>query len=59
MSYIIKVDRQIHLDAIKPTDKHRYVELFKEKEIYDHTLAIPFPYSEADADWWINENQKS
>ena len=43
-----------YISNIELTDKPAYVEHFKEKQIYDQTLAIPFPYSEADAEWWVN-----
>jgi len=54
----IEIDGGIYLDEIKQSDKPRYLELFKVRQIYEQTLAIPFPYTESDADWWINENQK-
>jgi ribosomal-protein-alanine N-acetyltransferase len=38
---------------IAPGDKAAYLEHLQEKEIYDRTLAIPYPYTEEAADWWI------
>jgi ribosomal-protein-alanine N-acetyltransferase len=38
---------------IEPGDKAAYLEHLQEKEIYDRTLAIPYPYTEEAADWWI------
>ncbi len=35
-------------------DKAAYLEHLQEKQIYDQTLNIPYPYTEADADWWIH-----
>lgn len=52
----LKINDSYHISDIAPTDKAAYLEHFKEKQIYDQTLAIPFPYTEADADWWINHN---
>jgi len=49
----ISVSSRIRIDAIRPSDRFRYVELLKDKEISDHTLHIPFPYTEKDADSWI------
>lgn len=50
----LRVNDDISVSDITPGDKAAYVEHLKEKQIYDHTLTIPFPYTEADADWWIN-----
>jgi ribosomal-protein-alanine N-acetyltransferase len=36
------------------SDKTFYVEHLKEKQIFDQTLNIPYPYRPEDADWWIN-----
>src|SRR5262249_12487572 len=46
----IVVDDQIHLSQIQPLDKAACVEHFREKEIYDRTLRIPYPYTEKDFD---------
>jgi len=42
------------LTDIVSSDKAAYLEHLQEREIYDQTLNIPYPYTEADADWWIN-----
>lgn len=39
-------------------DEAAYVQWLNEKQIYDRTLAIPFPYSESDATWFINHVRK-
>lgn len=49
----LKVSDEIFISDITPHDKAAYLEHLKEKQIHDQTLAIPFPYTEADADWWI------
>jgi ribosomal-protein-alanine N-acetyltransferase len=49
----IRINDSFFISDISPNDKPAYVEHLKEKQIYDQTLAIPFPYSESDADWWI------
>ena len=46
----IVVNDQIHLSEIQPSDKWACVEHFREKEIYDRTLRIPYPYTEKDFD---------
>ena len=52
----LKINDSYHISDITPADKFDFLEYFKEKQIYDQTLSIPFPYTEADADWWINHN---
>lgn len=52
----LKINDSYYISDITSSDKAAYLEHFKEKQIYDQTLAIPFPYTEADADWWINLN---
>ena len=44
----ISVNDQIHLSEILPTDQAACLEHLNEKEIYDLTLRIPYPYTEAD-----------
>ena len=39
-----------HPSSVRLKDKCALLEHFKAKEIYDSTLNIPDPYSEADAD---------
>ncbi len=41
------------ISDIVPADKTAYLEHLKDKEIYDRTLAIPYPYTDEAADWWI------
>jgi RimJ/RimL family protein N-acetyltransferase len=44
----ISVNHQIYLSEIQLTDQATCLEHLKEKEIYDRTLRIPYPYTEAD-----------
>ncbi|MCM0605460.1 MAG: GNAT family N-acetyltransferase [Xanthomonadaceae bacterium] len=47
------------ISDITEGDKAAYVEHLQEKQIYDNILAIPYPYTAADADWWLaNGNLK-
>lgn len=55
----LKVNEEILVSDINLNDKSAFIEHLKEKQIYDQTLAIPFPYTEKDADWWINHVQDS
>ena len=40
-------------------DKAAYLEHFADPEIAQNLLAIPFPYTEADADWWLDRCEQS
>ena len=52
----IVVNDQIHLSEIQPSDKAACVEHFREKEIYDRTLRIPYPYTEKDFDEFMADD---
>jgi RimJ/RimL family protein N-acetyltransferase len=54
----IFVSEQVRLTEFRPSDKPALVEHLREKEIFDRTLRIPFPYTEADADDWLNNVAK-
>ena len=43
----ITVTEQIHLSELLPSDQAACIEHMKAKEIYDLTLRIPYPYTEA------------
>lgn len=45
----IAVNERIRLSAIRPSDKGAFVEWLNEKDIFECTLRIPFPYTEDDA----------
>jgi RimJ/RimL family protein N-acetyltransferase len=55
----ILVNDQVHLSEIRPSDKPAFVEHLAAKEIYDCTLRIPYPYTEAHADAWLEFVAKS
>lgn len=48
----ITVNNHIHLSEILPSDQAACIEHMKAKEIYDLTLRIPYPYTEADFQAW-------
>ncbi|MCB0406673.1 MAG: GNAT family N-acetyltransferase [Bdellovibrionales bacterium] len=50
------INDSFYISDISQGDQVAYIEHLKEKEIYDNTLAIPFPYTTEDADWWVNHN---
>jgi len=49
----IVVNPIIHLSEFEPSDQAACVEHLKEKEIYDRTLRIPYPYTEAHFQEWL------
>src|SRR6185369_17956766 len=49
----LRVNDQIHLTEIRETDKPAFLRHFADKEIYNWTLRIPYPYTEAHADEWL------
>ena len=48
-----------YLSPIVRTDKAAYLEHFADPEIAQNLLAIPFPYTEADADSWLDRCEQS
>ena len=51
----IEISEGFYLSRIVRTDKAAYLEHFTDPEIARNTLTIPFPYTEADADWWLDQ----
>ncbi len=49
----IVVNDQVHLSGFRLSDKPALVRHLNDREIYDRTLRIPFPYTEAAADEWL------
>ena len=49
----LEVTDEFYLSPIVRTDKAAYLKHFADPEIAHNLLAIPFPYTEADADWWL------
>jgi RimJ/RimL family protein N-acetyltransferase/predicted enzyme related to lactoylglutathione lyase len=49
----LRLNRDFTISDITLADKHAFVEHFVEKQIADQTLNIPYPYTEADAESWI------
>jgi RimJ/RimL family protein N-acetyltransferase len=47
------VNDHIYLSPFLPSDKPALVEHLREKVISDHTLRIPYPYTEDHADEWL------
>ena len=55
----ITVNEQIHLSEIQQSDDAAVLEHLKEKEIYDRTLRIPYPYTEGDFQAWMEIVKKT
>jgi ribosomal-protein-alanine N-acetyltransferase len=52
----IVLSRGFSISNIRKGDEPAYISHLKEKQIHDQTLSIPYPYTKADADWWVNHN---
>jgi ribosomal-protein-alanine N-acetyltransferase len=49
----IVVNDQVHLSEFRSSDKYALIEHLNDRDIYDRTLRIPFPYTDAAADEWL------
>jgi hypothetical protein len=49
----IVVSDQVHLSEFQVSDKDALVGYLNDRDIYDRTLRIPFPYTDTDADEWV------
>src|ERR1019366_5786205 len=49
----IVVNKQIHLSEFRLSDKPALIEHLNERDIYERTLRIPFPYTDADAEAFL------
>ncbi len=47
------------LSRITRADKAAYLEHFADPGIAANLLLVPFPYTEADADWWVDNCEKN
>jgi RimJ/RimL family protein N-acetyltransferase len=55
----LAVNEHIHLTEVRPSDKAACVEHLNEKDIYDRTLRIPFPYTLAHAEQYLAVVEKN
>jgi len=55
----LEVGDGFYLSPIVRSDKAAYLEHFADPEIARNLLAIPFPYTETAADWWLDRCEKS
>jgi RimJ/RimL family protein N-acetyltransferase len=49
----IVVNHQVELSEFRSSDKPALVQHLNDRDIYDRTLRIPFPYTDATADDWL------
>ena len=49
----IDVNAQVYISAITLADKVSYMTHMQDREIYEKTIGIPYPYGENEATWWI------
>lgn len=57
MTYF-KVDNKISLSPIRFTDIDRLVKYLNDKEIYNNTLTVPFPYTKEDGEYFVSLCEK-
>ena len=49
----IAVNNQTYLSEIRPSDKPALIEHLNDRDIYERTFRIPFPYTDADAEAFL------
>lgn len=47
------VGEGVHLTPVRAADRAAYLRHFADPAIARNLLRVPYPYTEADADWWI------
>src|SRR5690606_8528540 len=47
-----------YLSEFCPKDRSDLIQHLNDREIYDRTLLIPFPYTRQDADYWIEHTRQ-
>jgi RimJ/RimL family protein N-acetyltransferase len=49
----IVINNQVELSEFRSSDTDALIEYLNDRDIYDRTLRIPFPYSQANAEEWL------
>jgi hypothetical protein len=49
----IVVNALVHLSEFRSSDKPALVQHLNDRDIYDRTLRVPFPYTDASAEEWL------
>lgn len=55
----MRINIEYHLEPLSENDVPNFVFYMKDKEIYDNTLTIPYPYTEDHARMFIKRHQNS
>lgn len=58
MSLRLEIGDGFYLSRITRADKPAYLQHFADPDIAANLLFVPFPYTEADADWWVDNCEK-
>jgi RimJ/RimL family protein N-acetyltransferase len=53
---MILVSHNVYLSPVSANDADAVVECMRDKEIYNNTMRIPFPYSYEDARLWLEDS---
>lgn len=53
------VNDQVLLSKFRSSDKPALIQHLNDRDIFDRTLRIPFPYTAADADEWLSHYAKA
>ena len=56
--HYLKVDDNIFLSQMRLKDIDRLVKYLNDKEIFNNTLQIPFPYTKEDGEYFVNLCEK-
>jgi RimJ/RimL family protein N-acetyltransferase len=48
----------VHLAPVRAADRAAYLRHFADPEIARNLLRVPHPYTEADAEWWIEHRRR-
>ena len=49
----IIINDQVHLSEFRSSDRQPLIEHLNDRDVYERTLRIPFPYTEKDGDEWL------
>lgn len=52
----LAINDSYFISDIAQGDQPAYIEHLRVRQIYEQTLTIPFPYTQADADWWVDHS---
>ena len=58
-NYRIDVNDEIHVSPLQPEDADAFAELLNDREIYNRTLRVPYPYARHDAEGFLQFAAKS